>query len=358
MTKISSRRIFFLVPIYNQSKKESDLISSSFDHFIPDAEKHEFTVIENKVEETESLSHNLRMKAELFDALTSNSEINHPVCSDCSDYLLEMMEQQLKSIETEWNERNAYLTKLESNDEFPVSLEELEKEVESLKTEEQKLLKELGTLKRDEDSIKEQIRVQEEEKRRLKNEDEKYWREYTKHRKELIAAEDEYRSLECQLQYSKSQLEKLKATNIFNVTFHIWHSSHFATINGFRLGRLPSAPVEWGEINGAWGQTCLLLVSLARKINLTFKRYKLIPYGNNSYVEVLGETKKELPLYGSGGFRFFWDTKFDAGMVAFLDCLQQFKEEVEKTDPSFCFPYRMDKGKIEDSVTGNSYSIK
>jgi beclin 1 len=74
---------------------------------------------------------------------------------------------------------------------------------------------------------------------------------------------------------------------------------------------------------------------------------------------VLGENKKELPLYGSGGFRFFWDTKFDAGMVAFLDCAQQFKEEVEKNDAGgFCLPYRMDKGKIEDSATGNSYSIK
>lgn len=74
---------------------------------------------------------------------------------------------------------------------------------------------------------------------------------------------------------------------------------------------------------------------------------------------MLGENKKELPLYGSGGFRFFWDTKFDAGMVAFLDCAQQFKEEVEKNDAGgFCLPYRMDKGKIEDSATGNSYSIK
>ena len=52
-----------------------------------------------------------------------------------------------------------------------------------------------------------------------------------------------------------------------------------------------------------------------------------MPYGNYSYVKVLSEDK-DLPLYGSGGFRLIWDTKFDAGMAAFLDCLQQFKEEV------------------------------
>ena len=50
--------------------------------------------------------------------------------------------------------------------------------------------------------------------------------------------------------------------------------------------------------------------------------------------------------------------RFDQAMVAFLDCLQQFKEEVEKGDSGFCLPYRMEKGKIEDSSSGTSYSIK
>jgi beclin len=176
---------------------------------------------------------------------------------------------------------------------------------------------------------------------------------------------------------SRCQLEKLKKTNVFNATFHIWHSGHFGTINNFRLGRLPSAPVDWSEINAAWGQTALLLASLARKINLTFERYRLVPYGNHSYIEVLKTAihnltfshavslllqvladHKELPLYGSGGFRFLWDTKFDMAMVAFLDLMQQFKEEVERGESGFCLPYRVEKGKVEDTTSGNSYSIK
>jgi beclin 1 len=66
---------------------------------------------------------------------------------------------------------------------------------------------------------------------------------------------------------------------------------------------------------------------------------------------------KELPLFGSGGFRFLLNPKFDSAMVAFLDCLQQFKEEVEKGKSGFNLPYRMEKGKIKDSGTGKSYSI-
>ena len=40
------------------------------------------------------------------------------------------------------------------------------------------------------------------------------------------------------------------------------------------------------------------------------------------------------------------------GMAAFLDCLQQFKEEVEKGDSGFHLPYDMEKGKIKDPSTG------
>ena len=81
-------------------------------------------------------------------------------------------------------------------------------------------------------------------------------------------------------------MDRLRQMNVFNATFHLWHSGHFGTINGLRLGRLPAVPVSWQEINAAWGQTVLLLASLARKIGLTFSKYKLVPYGNQSYIEV------------------------------------------------------------------------
>nr|CAD7605429.1 unnamed protein product [Timema genevievae] len=157
--------------------------------------------------------------------------------------------------------------------------------------------------------------------------------------------------LECQLHYAQAQLDKLKKTNVFNATFHIWHSGHFGTINNFRLGRLPSAPVDWSEINAAWGQTALLLTALARKMNLTFQRFRLVPYGNHSYIERYLFMALEV-------FVSFGTPSLMLHMVAFLDCLQQFKEEVEKGDSGFCLPYKMERGKIEDSATGNSYSIK
>lgn len=350
------------LPIYSNTSNEIDSTATSFDHFVPPFRMLEsmngtagFMLVSDGRENT-TLGTTLRVRAELYDFLSSNSEIDHPLCDECTDSLLELLDRQLKTAEEEWTDYNNYLKKLEMTDDNP-NIEVLEKELQDLNEKEKKLIDELSILQINESEVKSAIKLQEEERARLEIQEERYWREYTKHRRELMTTEDDYRSLEFRIAYSQGQLEKLEKVNVFNVTFHIWHAGHFGTINNFRLGRLPSAQVDWSEINAAWGQTALLLSALARKVGLTFKRYRLVPFGNHSYIESLSDNK-ELPLYGTGGFKFFWDTKFDAAMVAFLDCLTQFKEEIEKGDSGFCLPYKMEKGKIEDSSTGNSYSIK
>ncbi|XP_015282259.1 PREDICTED: beclin-1 [Gekko japonicus] len=229
----------------------------------------------------ENLSRRLKVTGDLFDIMSGQTDVDHPLCEECTDTLLDQLDT--------------------------------------------------------------------------------YQKEYSEFKRQQLELDDELKSVDNQMRYAQMQLDKLKKTNVFNATFHIWHSGQFGTINNFRLGRLPSVPVEWNEINAAWGQTVLLLHALANKMGLTFQRYRLIPYGNHSYLESLTDKSKELPLYCSGGLRFFWDNKFDHAMVAFLDCVQQFKEEVEKGETRFCLPYRMDveKGKIEDTGgSGGSYSIK
>lgn len=351
-----------LVPIYGGNVNTIDPQDAhSFDHFVPPFRLTDsingtgFTMVSDG-RDNKKLSSAFKLKAELFDCLSSNSEIDHPLCEECADSMLEIMDRELRIAEEEWHVYKTYLNELEQQQEVP-NVDALDKELQQLKESEQELLKELANLKAEEKILNEAIEQEELVKEKLHEQEESYWREYTKHRRELMLTEDDKRSLECQIAYSKQQLDKLRDTNIFNITFHIWHAGHFGTINNFRLGRLPSVSVDWSEINAAWGQTVLLLSALARKIGLTFERYRIVPFGNHSYVEVLGDNR-ELPLYGSGGFKFFWDTKFDAAMVAFLDCLTQFQQEVEKRDTDFLLPYKMEKGKIIDSSTGNSYSIK
>lgn len=125
----------------------------------------------------------------------------------------------------------------------------------------------------------------------------RYQKEYSEFKRQQLELDDELKSVDNQMRYCQIQLDRLKKTNVFNATFHIWyrfiysfhlnifwchillmdnrfsrHSGQFGTINNFRLGRLPSVPVEWNEINAAWGQTVLLLHALANKMGLQFQR--------------------------------------------------------------------------------------
>ncbi|XP_073230660.1 beclin-1-like isoform X1 [Porites lutea] len=317
-----------------------------------------FTVIgDSQPNNTENLSHRLKVTTLLFDIMSGQSEVDHPLCEECTDTLLDQLDEQLKITEDELKDYKVFFNKL--NDKPALDTEGLSKELTDLRKEEEELIRKLEEVEKERENVAKKMEMEKERSKQLEEEERKYWLEYSEYQKELLECEDDQQSVDNQMRYAQAQLDKLKKTNVFNSTFHIWHKGHFGTINNFRLGRLPSVPVEWSEINAAWGQTVLLLHSLARKMNLTFERYRLVPYGNHSYLESLTDKSKDLPLYGSGGFRFFWDTKFDQAMVGFLDCLQQFKEAVAKVDKRFCLPYRMEKGKIYDSSgSGGAFSIK
>uniref|UniRef100_T1DMA4 Beclin-1 n=1 Tax=Crotalus horridus TaxID=35024 RepID=T1DMA4_CROHD len=307
----------------------------------------------------ENLSRRLKVTGDLFDIMSGQTDVDHPLCEECTDTLLDQLDTQLNITENECQNYKKCLEILEQMTED--DKEKLQLELKEFALEEERLIEELEEVEQKRKALTEDFEKVKTEAERLDQEEAEYQKEYSEFKRQQLELDDELKSVDNQMRYAQMQLDKLKKTNVFNATFHIWHSGQFGTINNFRLGRLPSVPVEWNEINAAWGQTVLLLHALANKMGLTFQRYRLIPYGNHSYLESLTDKSKELPLYCSGGLRFFWDNKFDHAMVAFLDCVQQFKEEVEKGETRFCLPYRMDveKGKIEDTGgNGGSYSIK
>uniref|UniRef100_A0A8C6E3K1 Beclin-1 n=1 Tax=Moschus moschiferus TaxID=68415 RepID=A0A8C6E3K1_MOSMO len=182
--------------------------------------------------------------------------------------------------------------------------EQLGLELKELALEEERLIQELEDVEKNRKIVPEDLEKVQAEAERLDQEEAQYQREYSEFKRQQLELDDELKSVENQMRYADAQMEldKLKKTNVFNATFHIWHSGQFGTICNFRLGRLPSVPVAWNEINAAWGQTVLLLHALANKMGLKFQRYRLVPYGNYSYLESLTDKSKELLLYCSGDF--------------------------------------------------------
>lgn len=68
----------------------------------------------------------------------------------------------------------------------------------------------------------------------------------------------------------EGKISSVQQINVLNDMFSIGHNGPFATINNFRVGQLPSAPVEWNEINAGFGEMALLLQTLAASVGLEF----------------------------------------------------------------------------------------
>jgi beclin 1 len=160
----------------------------------------------------------------------------------------------------------------------------------------------------------------------------------------LGLSRDERQSVGVFSVHASDMLRRLQRYNVCNDVFHIWHDGLFGTINGLRLGRLPSKAVEWVEINAALGQAVLLLVTIAERANFQFTRNQLIPRG--SFSRVTNSYGKEYSLYSDGGM--FRRRGFNQAMVLFLECVDEAGRRAMHEEPSLKFPYKITRGKIGD----------
>lgn len=193
-----------------------------------------------------------------------------------------------------------------------------------LNEEEKKWQESLSDLREEEANlvyVENQLKLNEDQLNALEHE---YWMEYNHFQLRLNAFQQERDALQQQLLSVSRSLDKLNALNAFNDSFHIWFEGHFATINNFRLGRLPTQMVDWPEINAAWGQAALLLFCLAKRVGYEFKQIRIVPVGSFSKIEVKKQSWSSYELYGPGGL--FWQSRYDKAQLAFLSCLQELAE--------------------------------
>ncbi|CAG8584744.1 8705_t:CDS:2, partial [Acaulospora morrowiae] len=294
-----------------------------------------------------SISYRLKVANRLFDIMSSKSEINHPMCQECTDMLQDSLGKQLMDAS---RERDCYIDFLKKVNVNLISDEE-QKELQK-GIEEATAVRQLEEIERERDKMKEELAALEKEAEELDKLEESYWQEFNDFHIQLQTFQNERDSVNLKYDHDARQLERLQRTNVYNDTFCIGHDGHFGTINGFRLGRLPNQTVDWSEINAAWGQTLLLLATIANKLNFTFKTYRLVPLGSFSRIEKIDEENTSYGLYGSGDIalgRLFMNRRFDQSMVCFLNCLQQLGDYAERQDQNLKLPYRINKDKIGDA---------
>lgn len=303
-----------------------------------------------------TLSWQLQRQERLFAILSAHSDIDHPVCAECASLLLSSLNTKLTAATRERDAYASFLKNLQQaaskhkNEEGSVN-----KELAALQKEEEATYTDLLQLEEQKKQLEDELADLEEENKRLEQEEEIFWQSRNMFNERQHSLEVENLSLQQKLAHDQKQLELLQRTNVYNDTFFISHDGTFGTINGLRLGRLPNHPVEWAEINAAWGQTLLLLQTIAERLSFSFHGYKLRPLGSTSRIEKYEYNQEQpenpqnqagrapvpsktiqLELYSSGASfeRLFHARRYDQAMVAFLECLSQLGKHMEKTSIS------------------------
>lgn len=160
---------------------------------------------------------------------------------------------------------------------------------------------------------------------RLAAVEDRYWDAFNAVMLSLHSAADLRESLQQRVDAAEASLSSLCRTNVLADIFRIWHNGPFGTISGLRLGSVPASPVEWWEINAAWGQAVLLLDTLARALGVSFApSFRLEPRGNYSRVH---DPKGAADLFGPANKLLCMS--YDRAQVGYLACLKLFAEALE-----------------------------
>lgn len=325
----------------------------------------------------------------LFEILSARSDIDHPVCVECTEILVDGLQKKLDGAT---KERNLYADFLKQQQADMPTEEEIAASEEALKKaqkDEQAAYESLLSLEKQREALDKEMAALEEESRALDVQEEQFWRGRNSFSAKLSEFQNERDSVNSRFDHDSQQLIKLQRANVYNDTFSIHHDGHFATINGLRLGRLSNIPVDWPEINAAWGQSLLLVVTVADKLGYKFENYEPLPMGSTSKIvrydhaspssSRLGShrsgpppapKKHVLELFSSGDMplNLLWHRKFDTAMVAFLELVRQLGLYVQNqtkatsdrdgyTTPPLALPYKIEGDKIGDDRIGH-YSIK
>ncbi|TKX27160.1 putative autophagy protein Apg6 [Elsinoe australis] len=327
----------------------------------------------NGIDPAEPLSKQMEMNLRLFEILSARSDIDHPVCTECTDLLMHGLQQRQAAVNRERDAYMEFLKQAQSSVPTDEEQRQTKEALSSAQAAETAALKELEALETEKAQVEEDIAALDQESAELEREEEAFWRERNAFDMELAKHNDEKNSLQNQLANDSKLLESLQRTNVYNDSFCIGHDGHFGTINGLRLGRLAEHPVDWPEINAAWGQALLLLTVVSEKLGYQFQGYRLLPVGSTSKIEKLeypqnasqsSQTRNAKPkvtqydLFTSGDLPLglgFLHRGFDNAMVCFLECLKQLGDYVERTSATpgpdgvldnLALPYRIDKDKV------------
>lgn len=125
--------------------------------------------------------------------MSGQSSIDHPLCVECTDTLLDQLDQQLKITDDDLKDYKVFFNKL--YDKPSLDGDALSKELAELRREEEELIRKLEEIELERGKVAEKLESEKERSKLLEIEEKKYWMEYSEYQKELLEYEDEQQRL-------------------------------------------------------------------------------------------------------------------------------------------------------------------
>lgn len=331
-----------------------------------------------------TISTRIKTLNHVFQILSTNQEVDHPLCEDCSGLLLENFKLKFDQSQREKDYYLTFLKKLrdrENNLAPSVTSEDLDmklghslKEFQELQKLESEKLNELKALEETKKDLDHQLYELEDRFNQLNMNE---LNDVVKLKNGLVLdlqqKTDILEQSKALYQLHLNHLDKLRTMNIYTKVFDISfdESNKYGTINGFRLGY----KVPWSEVNSALGQVVLLLAFLTRRLSVDLVNYKLVPMGSRSHIvntsaspegdnnpdaegATQGKTRAVLNLYSTNEFslgKLFNFNKMDVAMIALLDILSHIEDKLAQLDAEILLPYVISPHR--DTIGGKSIRV-
>lgn len=139
-----------------------------------------------------------------------------------------------------------------------------------------------------------------------------------------------------------THLTRYSQMNTVNDAFYIWYAGPYGTINTFRLGNLPSKPIEFTEINAALGQAAVAVCVVAAKAGVDFRTHTIVPFGSFPKIVTADDRRTQYPLFiDTSTFNLFPKRNFNAALLGFLSCILDLSEYISNYDPTLTVPYKI-----------------
>lgn len=303
-----------------------------------------------------SINSTLQFRKKISEIAENSEKAEHELCTACTTILVELLTEKMEITCKELNDYSNYVASLEAcipNYGEDEDLESLKKVLNETTREEQTLLTKLDDVRQEYVKVKKEIDCAKQEQDKLNNTVKMYFESEAKQKARELEAIADYESLKCALERYERHSDKIRDSSLLLNVFFINTSKQIAVINGYRIGCLSEELVKWGEINCGIGQLCLSVSAVANFLEYKFTEYQIVPMAGQSYIIKLDSGKENTHLLYSSYQR---SCEFDSGMSAFLQCIEQLYQEIQRLDNNFRLPYLMKSSSIINN--GQKYSIK